>query len=97
MISSIFKDVDYMKVVARPIEVIAWFTKEGVPMPVRFRVQDEDENQVIKINKIITKDREKLAGNEMMSFTCESIINGAQKIYELKYELRTCKWILFKI
>lgn len=83
---------------AKPIEVVAWFTADGVPHPARFRYCDEEgANEVIKIDKIICKDREKFAGNEMMKFTCQSAINGVNKIFEIKYELNTCKWILFKI
>jgi hypothetical protein len=87
-----------MKVVVSPIEVVAWFTKEGLPMPVRFRIVNEEGTYTtIKIDKIVSKDKEKLAGNEMLIFRCESMIKGVQKMYEIKYELRTCKWILYKI
>lgn len=87
-----------MKVVAKPIEMVAWFTVDGVPNPVRFRIKDENEPWVvIKVEKIITRNLEKYAGNERLVFLCQSIINGLEKTYELKYERSTCKWILFKI
>jgi hypothetical protein len=41
--------------------------------------------------------KEKYAGNIMYSFKCKSIINDIEKIYELKYEVASSKWILFKI
>lgn len=40
---------------------------------------------------------EKLAGNPMLVFRCQSVINNLNKIYEIKFELKTCKWILYKI
>lgn len=87
-----------MKIVARPVEMVAWFTQEGVPKPVRFRlVNEEGVYTIIKIDRIVSKDKEKLAGNDMLIFKCESMIKGVQKIYEIKYELRTCKWILYKM
>ncbi len=87
-----------MKIVARPVEMVAWFTQEGVPKPVRFRlVNEEGVYTIIKIDRIVSKDKEKLAGNDMLIFKCESMIKGIQKIYEIKYELRTCKWILYKM
>jgi hypothetical protein len=87
-----------MKIVARPVEMVAWFTQEGIPKPVRFRlINEEGTYTIIKIDRIVSKDREKLAGNEMLIFTCESMIKGIQKIYEIKYELRSCKWILYKM
>lgn len=87
-----------MKVVTKPIEVVAWFNLNGELHPARFRYSnDEGLNEVIKIDKILYKDKEKLAGNEMMKFTCQSEIEGVKKIFEIKYELGTMKWILFKI
>lgn len=78
--------------------MVAWFTEEGALNPVRFRIINEDESQsVIKIDKILCCQTEKLAGNNMLVFNCESYICGSHKNYQLKYELSTCKWILFKI
>lgn len=87
-----------MKVLARPIEVVSWTDEKGDIHPTRFRIKREDESySVVKIDKVITKEREKLAGNEMLVFKCQSVINNQQRVYEVKYELRTCKWILFKM
>ena len=66
--------------------------------PIRFRIISEDgSNIVIKVEKVIYKDREKLAGNETIEFHCQSVIKEGHRLYEIKYELRTCKWILLKI
>ncbi len=82
----------------KPIEMIAWFTKDGYPIPLRYRLSDEDEkNIVIKVDKILFKEEEKIAGNRMILYRCESIINNTIKIFELKYEIATCKWFLFKM
>ena len=87
-----------MKVVAKPIEMIAWTDEKGNINPIRFKIAKEDgSNSVVKVDKVITIDKEKLAGNLMLVFKCQSVVNGADKLYELKYELSTCKWILFKI
>lgn len=87
-----------MKVLMKPIEMIAWFTNEGYPVPLRYRLIDEDmSNKVIKVNKVLFKEEEKIAGNRMILYRCESVINDTQKIFELKYEISSCKWFLFKI
>lgn len=87
-----------MKVVAKPIEVVAWFDKNGVPHPVRFKyVNEELADEVVKIDKVKHVDREKLAGNHMLIFDCQSIIRNGLRDFQIKYELLTCKWILFKI
>jgi hypothetical protein len=87
-----------MKVYMRPIESIVWFTREGFPHPLRYRIQTEDKTyRVIKIKRIITRTEEKIAGNRMLIFRCEGEINKCLKIFELKYEINTCKWYLYKI
>jgi hypothetical protein len=81
-----------MKIVAKSIEVVSWTDKIGNIHPVRFKITNEDESiSVIKINKVITIDKEKLAGNFMLVYKCQSVINGAEKLFEIKYELSSCR------
>ena len=87
-----------MKVVSKPIEVISMTDIKGNITPLRLRIGQEDESvQVIKIDKIIDRVNEKLAGNNKLVFTCRSLINNTEKVFEIKYEIATCKWVLFKI
>lgn len=87
-----------MKLIAKPIEMIAWFSQDGTIQPVRFRLLDQNQAwQIIKIEKIISIIKERKAGNPVILYKCQSIIKGNCRIYELKYELNTCSWILFKI
>ena len=81
-----------------PIEMIAWFTLEGIPNPIRYKMTSADSsNVVVKVDRIATRSEEKLAGNRMIIFRCQSEIDGCLKLFELKYELSTCKWYLYKI
>lgn len=87
-----------MKVLAKPIDVVACFTKEGVVRPAKFRVVNEDEGEtVITVEKVLHTDREKLAGKQALVFRCHGAINGVERVYELKYEIMACKWVLFKM
>lgn len=85
-----------MKVVAKPISMVAWFEPNGALHPVRFKITEE-EDMVIKVDRILSKETEKFAGNPRIVFNCQSIINGCERLYQIKYEVNTCKWILFKI
>ncbi len=87
------RSVGDMKVCMIPIEMIAWFDIPGTLRPIRFR----HEGNVVKVEQIIKISEEKLAGNRMKIYECQSEINGAVKPFELKYELQTCKWFLYKI
>lgn len=87
-----------MKVLMKPVDMIAWFTKDGIPNPLKYRMQDENnENITVSVERIITREEEKIAGNRMFVFKCQSLIQGMEKTFELKYELNTCKWYLYKI
>lgn len=87
-----------LKVLAKKIEVIAWFKAGGAIRPIRFRIQNEDKTyQTIRVDKILSVDKEKLAGNFMYLYRCQSVIDGVEKYFELKYELDSCEWMLFKM
>jgi hypothetical protein len=87
-----------LKVVAKPIEVVAWFdNKIGTVHPVRFRIMQNEAVTTVIIDKIIKQIEERLAGNYTLVFTCQSLINDTEKIYEIKYEIATHRWVLFKI
>lgn len=82
---------------AKQIDMIAAFTKDGIPTPIKFKYCEDEEETVVKVNKVILRETERFAGNNMIVFRCQSLINHIQKVYEIKYELATCKWILFKM
>ncbi|HEY8805761.1 MAG TPA: hypothetical protein VIM42_11780 [Clostridium sp.] len=87
-----------MKVLALPIEMVSYTDNKGNIKPVRFRMQIGDEPmQVIRIDKVIVKDTEKFAGHIMLVYKCQSLIEDVSKLFEIKYELSTCRWILYKI
>ncbi|GAB6174413.1 hypothetical protein JCM15765_38910 [Paradesulfitobacterium aromaticivorans] len=82
-----------MKIIMKPIEMIAWFNCDGLPRPIRFRVDGE----VIKVEQVCHITEEKLAGNRMKIYRCQSEIGGQLKPFELKFEIQTCRWFLFKM
>lgn len=87
-----------MKVLVKPIEMISWTEKDGKIHPVRFKISDEsDASHVYRIKKIYTTELEKLAGNKTYRFTCEVVMNNLVKVCEIRYELDSCRWTLFKI
>lgn len=86
-----------MKIYMKPIESLAWFTCEGIPHPLRYRITANNKMHTVTISRIISRREEKTAGNRMLVFCCEGEINGILKLFELKYELKTCRWYLYKI
>jgi hypothetical protein len=82
-----------MKIIAENVEMIAWFDQAGTPRPVRFRHRGE----VIPVENIQEIREEKLAGQRTKLYRCQSIIRGMLKCYELKYEIASCQWFLWKM
>ena len=69
----------------------------GVITPIKFKLKNEDGIVIIKIDRVLFSEKEKLAGNIMYLYRCQSVINDMEKIYELKYELNSCKWMIYKM
>lgn len=65
--------------------------------PVRFSIVQDEKITTVIIDKIINQIETRLAGIYMLVFTCQSLINDKEKLYEIKYEIFTYRWILFKI
>lgn len=87
-----------MKVIAKPVEMIVHTNEQGEIRPYRFRVKfGEGPEEVIKVDRVISREMEKLAGNPMILYKCQRQNGEEQQYFELKYELNTCKWILFKM
>ena len=79
-----------MKVVNKPIDVIAVFYSSGGMKPVRFRIN----NKTVPVDRILKQYDERIAGNIRKCFVC---INNEVLVYEIKYEISTGRWVLFKI
>ena len=82
-----------MKILSTPIEVLAHFDNDGTPHPIRFKLADKE----IKIEQVVSVTEERLAGNKMMIFRCQSEIDGGLRPFEIKFEVGTCKWFLWKM
>ncbi|OPJ63664.1 hypothetical protein [Clostridium chromiireducens] len=86
-----------MKVVAKEIEMIAHFKDDGNINPIRFRIEENKKLKVIKIAKIISTDIEKLCGNRIWVYKCTAVVDSVEKLFEIKYDIENCRWILWKI
>ena len=53
---------------------------------IRFRL----DNKEVKIEQVVSMTEEKLSGNRMLCFRCQSEISGELRPFEVKFELETC-------
>ena len=86
-----------MKVVMKPVDMVAWFTSQGDLRPVRFRFLQEGEYKTVKVDRVVEEEEQKQAGIRLKVYRCQSVIKETEKVYELAYEVNTCKWHLYKI
>lgn len=78
-----------MKIINEPIKVMAVFNTDGKIEPVKFRIDD----QVVRIEKIMKSYEENIVGNTRIVFVC---LHKGKDIFELKYEVDSKTWYLFK-
>ncbi|HBV87563.1 MAG TPA: hypothetical protein DEF42_13145 [Desulfosporosinus sp.] len=86
-----------MKVLMKPIETITVHSKEGIIRPEKYRIMEEEETIVVRIDKIFTRSEDKSAGSRELIFGCQGVINGLMKNFELKYRVAECKWFLYRM
>ncbi len=87
-----------MKVLNKPVEMIVAFEDEKFPRPMKFRFRLEDESLiVVPVDRILTQHELKIAGNRLICYTCQSVIAETERLYELRYEMKTCRWVLYKM
>jgi hypothetical protein len=89
-----------MNVLNIPVETIAKFSDEGIPTPIKFKWVDNDESQVtIKVQKIIQAEliRNRHTKDHYYTFLCESCVNDTMIQYEIRYDVKGCKWVLYRM
>ncbi len=85
-----------MKILAKPIKMIAVFDENGVPTPIRFRIEENGVWHTVRIDHICSTETVRPAGKDALLFRCQSEIQGALRMYELAYRIKAHQWELYK-
>ena len=86
-----------MKIIAKPINVVACFIHGDPPMPYKFKVEEDHTVLEIRVEKILKIEQSMLAGIDAIIYTCQSIIRGTERRYDLKYIKKDCSWELYQM
>lgn len=87
-----------MEVLLKPIEVVASFSPDGRISPIRFRViTDETGYETIYVNNISRRRRERTGKTFIDIYTCTGQVLGKEKMFELKYEITSGEWSLYRM
>lgn len=87
-----------MKWLMKNVDMISISTKDGLITPLKFRMEDNrGDSVVVKIDRILQRTEQRIAGNRMLVFKVQSYIWDMEKVYEMKYEIAACKWYISKL
>ena len=92
-----------MKLMNTPIDVIARFRVRSPEIPdpyksYKYRYKDEACNSYdVKVDRIYHIKDHRFGGKRTFIYRCVSTIAGEERMYELKYLVDECKWLLYKM
>ena len=88
-----------MTLLNKPIEVAAHLDSAGIIKPISFKNVNEDGTTTsFKIQRSIRRDKEKLGENAYIyTFTCEVIVDEKTILCDLKFNVQTKEWVLFRM
>lgn len=78
-----------MKILNKPIKVMAVFHTDGEFEPIKFRVDEK----VVRVDRIVRSYEEHIVGSIRIVFVC---IQNEKDTYEQKYKLDSKIWYRFK-
>ena len=80
-----------------PVQVLAACGVDGQMQPLRFRFEDrEHQLNHVQLPDIIDHRFVEYVSHETFVFLCKALLEGAEKLYELRYTVRTHRWTLFR-
>jgi hypothetical protein len=86
-----------LRIVAKPIKMLAVFDEKGVPSPLRFQVKKNENWRIVKVDKIVSSETIRPSGMEALVFCCQSEIKGVLKKYEIVFRVKPHLWELYRI
>lgn len=78
----------------KEIAVKCWFTIAGIPMPLMFKVMEDDEVVTVDNLKVIDTEREREFGSITWKFKVQAIVNNLLKEFKIEFDTKLCKWYL---
>lgn len=87
-----------MKILSKPIDVLAVFIDGKDPEPIRWRMHHKDGSvTVVKVERIYEIQRVIPYDVNCTGYKCQSHVDGVERRYELKFNRKTLQWLLWKM
>lgn len=85
-----------MKVVMMPVQVCAIWDEDGKLRPLAFCFKREGKKIKVAVESQSCEE-ERVAGHIMLNFLCRTTDYGKTRMVFLRYDIRGCRWYLYKI
>lgn len=81
-----------------PIQILTVCGADGKIQPIRFRLEDEQHMLLtVSIKEIVSVNEVQYVGIEALIFLCKGDFGGKERLFELRYTIRTHKWVLLRM
>lgn len=85
-----------MRLVTRPVDMLAVHIHGKVPRPIRFRFwTDEGRERVVKVEKLLRVERRRICDDWVIHYYCENAEGPVRKPYRLLYVPNDEKWEVY--
>ena len=80
-----------------PVDMICVCSANGDIRPLRFRMEDDKHRlMAVDIEEVISSKLIQYVGIEARVFLCKATVEGQNRLFELKYTIRSHKWSLHR-
>ncbi len=81
----------------RQLELLSVCASDGTLTPLRFRMEDDAHClQTVVITKVISYKSIQYAGIDAIQYLCKAHLSGKERLFELRYFVKTHSWSLFR-
>lgn len=86
-----------MSIVNKPVQVVTTTDRAGIIKPLCFFTTDSEMENVINVERLVRRDKERIGGDYIYTFTCEVIKDDMKILCDLRFNLSTEEWSLYKM
>ena len=87
-----------MQALNMPIEMISVCAVDGEIRPLRFRYEDDYHKlHIVRVNEVMVAKELNYVGVQSYLYVCKAFINDREIMFELRYEVKTHRWVLFRM
>ena len=80
-----------------PVDVISMCSANGDIRPLRLRMESEDHQLMrVDIDEVVSSKPIQYVGIEAIMFLCRAMVEEKERLFELKYTIRTHSWCLVR-